>query len=841
LPHFGRQWSAAACISLLLAAQCASIAVAATLPKESTPAWTGQGRYRVLVEVPPQQSADRTDEQIAAFDFNPTNWLGSLAGANSVDVSSLQVHQYDLQSHEPLAGGNFDGARSSYDRPCRYEDARYQNPFTSRVGRASETVDGRPAVTLRDRKDRLFNRQHDSERGRLVWSYRQLPQSKACFAIYFDLSPHTKSRSIPAAPWIGDGAPLRRAAGQSIGGFSHFTAGVGDLNGDGLFDVVAGTEKGDLFWFANQGSETVPSFGGCEILEDEVGPIDTGWYAAPTVCDWNGDGLQDLLVGTSGNVVLWWQNVGTASEAKFKYQGFVNADGKRLEVPETPVAEDSHGIFSRDYFNQPWVGDFDGDGVLDLITGGYTTGQIFWFRGIEKNDDGTPDLRYAGPLKSHGQPIDTIWAAAPAIADFDADGKLDLVTGAWWWSGIHRAPEKGETDMLWYFHGAEKHQSTDEQQPTEFVRKPMPITGSMPAGSIARPSVIDANHDGLLDLFVSESGGNAYIFLNVGTKTLPEWNVSTPALTVPWGFTRNLDVAASAADVDGDGSREMIAGSQIFSIGGSTASPELKQVGLAQVNGSPIAHAGPGYGDPYYFSILDDWDDDGRADVLWGTQQGEVYFHRKLAGDDPLAFAEGIKLTLKDGKPLFVGPPVVANESEATDFTVLQGSRIVFSAADFDADGVKDLIVGDTFANVWIFRGTRNGATDAFEPGVIITKLATRPEAVTCADWDNDGRPDLLIGGTAVTPCLVYKNTSEPGQPRVEGVKPIDGLPYLFWGPKLQATDWNQDGDVDLLVQSEFFSFWLERSFLEKGYAMATVQPQLDGSVLAERVADGKE
>jgi hypothetical protein len=363
----------------------------------------------------------------------------------------------------------------------------------------------------------------------------------------------------------------------------------------------------------------------------------------------------------------------------------------------------------------------------------------------------------------------------------------------------------------------------------------------MPAGSIARPSVIDANQDGLLDLFVSESGGNAYIFLNVGTKTLPEWNVSTPALTVPWGFTRNLDVAASAADVDGDGSREMIAGSQIFSIGGSTASPELKQVGLAQVNGSPIAHAGPGYGDPYYFSILDDWDDDGRADVLWGTQQGEVYFHRKLAGDDPLAFAEGIKLTLKDGKPLFVGPPVVANESEATDFTVLQGSRIVFSAADFDADGVKDLIVGDTFANVWIFRGTRNGATDAFEPGVIITKLATRPEAVTCADWDNDGRPDLLIGGTAVTPCLVYKNTSEPGQPRVEGVKPIDGLPYLFWGPKLQATDWNQDGDVDLLVQSEFFSFWLERSFLENGYAMATVQPQLDGSVLAERVADGKE
>lgn len=800
------------------------------------PEWTGKGRYRLLVEIPAMTDLDRADEQVAAFEFRPSGWLGPLANSHSVDINSLQVHQYDPNTGAVASNRSFEGRLSPDDLPCRYEDDRYRKPFTSRVGRASETLDGRPALAPRERKDRLFNRRHDNRSGRLVWSYCQQPKVPAYFAIYFDLLPQTSIRSVPAAPWIGDGAPLRQAMGQPIGGFSHFTAGVGDLNGDGLFDVVAGTEKGDMIWFANEGTRDEPIFLGCELLEDEEGQIDTGWYAAPVVCDWNDDGLQDLLVGTSGNVILWWQNVGTKGEPKFEYRGFIAADGKqRLEVPESPVAEDQHGIFARDYFNQPWIGDLNGDGILDLVTGGYTTGQIFWYRGTARNSDGTPKLEYAGTLNANGEPIDTIWAAAPAIADFDGDGKLDLVTGAWWWSGIHRQPQAGETDLLWYYRGV------DQDDPTKYVREPLPLEGKLPAGSIARPSVIDANHDGLLDLFVSESGGNAYLLLNRGTKSAPRWDANVPAFTVPWGFTREFDVAAPTADIDGDGSLESLVGNQLFKVGGSPATPELKLLGIIHVNGTPIAHPGPGYGDPYYFSILHDWDGDGLVDVLWGTQQGAVFFHRKLPGHDPLAFARGEKMTLKNGDPVHVGPPVVASEAEASDFTVLQGSRIVMSAVDFDGDGFEDLVIGDTFADVRVFRGTQHGAIDAFEPGIVVTKLATRPEAVACADWDGDARPDLLIGGTAAVPCLLYKNSSRPGHPSVEDAQPIERVPYVFWGPKLQATDWNNDGDVDLLVQSEFFSFWLERSFLDRGYQMAKIQTQPGGSIIAEREASGEK
>ena len=65
-----------------------------------------------------------------------------------------------------------------------------------------------------------------------------------------------------------------------------------------------------------------------------------------------------------------------------------------------------------------------------------------------------------------------------------------------------------------------------------------------------------------------------------------------------------------------------------------------------------------------------------------------------------------------DGKPLKVGPPVVASKEDATDFTIMQGSRIRFIADDFDGDRIDDLIVTETYGNVWLYRNTKRGGTD---------------------------------------------------------------------------------------------------------------------------------
>ena len=48
-------------------------------------------------------------------------------------------------------------------------------------------------------------------------------------------------------------------------------------------------------------------------------PIDTAvGHAAPYTCDWDGDGVQDLLVGQFGEGILWiYHNEGTNEAPKF--------------------------------------------------------------------------------------------------------------------------------------------------------------------------------------------------------------------------------------------------------------------------------------------------------------------------------------------------------------------------------------------------------------------------------------------------------------------------------------------------------------------------------------------
>jgi hypothetical protein len=44
----------------------------------------------------------------------------------------------------------------------------------------------------------------------------------------------------------------------------------------------------------------------------------------------------------------------------------------------------------------------------------------------------------------------------------------------------------------------------------------------------------------------------------------------------------------------------------------------------------------------------------------------------------------------------------------------------------------------------------------------------------------------------------------------------------MFWGAMIKPLDWNDDGDEDFLVHSEFFEFYVEKSFLRHGYCTAT-------------------
>jgi hypothetical protein len=64
-----------------------------------------------------------------------------------------------------------------------------------------------------------------------------------------------------------------------------------------------------------------------------------------------------------------------------------------------------------------------------------------------------------------------------------------------------------------------------------------------------------------------------------------------------------------------------------------------------------------------------------------------------------------------------------------------------------------------------------------------------------------------------------------PGSPEWQWEDSADGQGiYLPYESVVNAADWNEDGDLDLLVSASYgYLCWFERSFLEHGYAKAEV------------------
>ncbi len=163
-----------------------------------------------------------------------------------------------------------------------------------------------------------------------------------------------------AKKWTGV-ATSRFAAELGIG------AAALDWEGDGDLDLILGSNGGALFLRLNEGTRSKPAFATESVkLEGADGALAVpGGHAIPTIADWDGDGLPDILSGTGNGGVVWFRNVGKKHAPAFAKAAFLLAANPAGELSE-PSAPGQR--------TQVAVADHDGDGDLDLLVGDYNSG-----------------------------------------------------------------------------------------------------------------------------------------------------------------------------------------------------------------------------------------------------------------------------------------------------------------------------------------------------------------------------------------------------------------------------------------------------------------------------------
>src|SRR5262245_12737629 len=115
--------------------------------------------------------------------------------------------------------------------------------------------------------------------------------------------------------------------------------------------------------------------------------------------------------------LLFFKNIGTNADRRFVNKGLVMVDGKPLALPYTPFPG-SKGVFDDDYHPVPEVVHWDGDGDQDLLMGGCVTGMIFNFENTGISPDGTPLLKFRGPLEADGKVLDVEWCRSANSSRF---------------------------------------------------------------------------------------------------------------------------------------------------------------------------------------------------------------------------------------------------------------------------------------------------------------------------------------------------------------------------------------------------------------------------------------
>jgi VCBS repeat protein len=263
--------------------------------------------------------------------------------------------------------------------------------------------------------------------------------------------------------------------------------------------------------------------------------------------------------------------------------------------------------------------------------------------------------------------------------------------------------------------------------------------------------LVDLDADGDLDVVISnDTPDPKLVYLNDGKG---RFTVGSSYGKPQWE-TRN----ATVADFNGDGLPDIVAANRG---GQGTTNYLCLNRGKGRFDDNCLAVA------PYSATTVTaaDFNRDGRMDLAVPHRDGgQSYVY--LSDPGP---------TFPDARRVPFGPP--------------NASIRVSEAADFNNDGLTDIVATDERVGVTIYLAQRDGS---FASGVLIADAKNVPYALAVGDVNRDGAPDIIVGHVEA-PSTVYFNTA--GGQRFTAVRFGDnkGTVYGF-----AIADFDGDGHIDI-------------------------------------------
>jgi hypothetical protein len=650
---------------------------------------------------------------------------------------------------------------------------------------------------------RRFVRQHRRNTSYLRWVARGVGASSALAVALLGLA---------AAPATAEIAPFGATLQFGVDTGQNSTVALGDLDGDGDLDTIAGEIYGTFVYFG--GFSAVSQFLTSSATQPLVG-VDVGSFPTPSLGDLDADGDLDLVSGRQSGDFVYFENTGSAAVPAF--------------ILRTGAANPLAGMSAVSY-SSPTLGDVDGDGDLDLVSAGSDVFFYFENTGSAESPAFAARTGAANPLVGVVLP-----GGIPALGDLDADGDLDLVAGenfgtfatfentgsathpafvaragnanplVGWDVGSTSAPALGDLDgdgfldvMSGEFAGSIRLFRSEAGKMVRRVGPSNPLDAVFVSGGT--PEFVDLDDDGDADLVSGDSGGVFRYFENTGSATNAAFVARAGAANPLDGQSVGVRSIPTLADIDADGDLDLLSGELsgtlfYFENTGSPTSPAFAaRTGAANpLDGLDVGNiSSPAFGD---------LDGDADFDLMVGSNAGTYTY---------------LENTGSPASPAFVLRLGASNPLHGVDV----GSGATLVLGDVDRDGDRDAVTGATDGALLYYENIGTATSPAFllldgtaSPFIFAPNSMETFSKPALADFDGNGLLDLVPalltnGGSAR--FLYFQSfvlpSRFPGRQLLGTASPLFGKDVGSRAAPALA-DLDRDGDTDLLAGEDLGAF----------------------------------